>query len=629
MKHTLVFPALFAIAIPVWGQAHAVLPIHDGTRILQSGSLAVEVGDPDDPSCRWNQGLRFSPAANVIQVRLNGREFCYAPKDGGRLTFAGGFPMEFDIGQESYQPDPPGYNEGKSGDPFLKIGVGILTRNSAAYNFSSSYPVVELATTTTTWEADRARFVQTLNGTANGYAYRLEEDVIVKNDSLIMHTVLSNTGTKPFTTEQYLHNFSAFSNRPVGPNYRVKFPYAIEPTPEVKRWEPPTLVPGGRKPVVENTNGAMTRLENTIVYSKAVSGVPKIWITLPEDYQGPDMFSVEQSDTGQRMIVDSTWRSAYVGIWTQDYNVSPEHFLIIDLAPGEQAVFTRTYRFFVDGSSRQDVDGDRVVNGRDLACLAGTWLKTPGREGWNAAGDISPVPDDHVDLLDLAVLGQTWGRSALDPQPAAHWSLDDGAGPVAADSVADRHGSLLGFPADDSQWVEGRIQGALNFDGADDVIEVGDYPGVGGLQARTVAAWLKVPDTPLQIQPLVAWGDDGPGASWALVVGDDGRLRLSNGAGFVAIGERPIEKDWYHVAVVLDPVDPRRPLISDVFLYLNGERDLIHDMVEAEIDTGMNGTLRIGGTQDPGIPTFLGILDEVAVYPYAICPTAIRQMAQR
>ncbi len=629
MKYRFLFPMLAVIASPVWAQAEAIDPIHAGTRILQSGNLAVELGDPDDPNCRWNRGLRFSPVANVIQVRLHGREFAYAPRDGGRRTFVGGFPMEFDIGQESYQPDPPGYNEGRNGDPFIKVGVGILTRNNAAYNFSGGYPIVELATTTTTWETDRAHFVQTLNGTANGYAYRLEEVVIVKNDSLIMRYVLTNTGTKPFTTEQYLHNFSAFSNRPVGPNYRIKFPYAIEPSPEVKRWEPPTLVPGGRKPAVQNKNGPMTLLENTIVYSKAANGVPKIWVTKPEDYLGADSFSMEQSDTGQRMIVDSTWRSAYVGIWTTDYNVSPEQFLIIDLAPDEQAVFTRTYRFFVDGSLRQDCDGDRMVNGRDLACLAGTWLRTPDRDGWDAAGDMSLEPEDHVDLRDLAVLGQTWGRSAMDPQPAAHWAFDDGADLVATDSVAEGHGSLLGFPTDDSQWVEGEVNGALSFDGTDDVIEVADYTGVSGKQACTVTAWFQVPDTPEQIQPLVSWGSAVPGTSWILMIGADGRLRLSNGVGFVAIGERPVGTDWYHVAAVLDPVDPRRPLVSDVFLYLNGQRELIHSMVEAEIDTGLGSPLRIGGAQDAVMPTFAGVIDEVAVYPYALDMTAIRQMAGR
>jgi hypothetical protein len=104
MAHRLLFLVLTVTLSPAWCQAEAVQPIHNGTRILQSGGLAVEIGDPDDPNCRWNTGLRFSPVANIVQIRLNGREFCYAPRDGGRLTYKGGFPMEFDIGQESYQP---------------------------------------------------------------------------------------------------------------------------------------------------------------------------------------------------------------------------------------------------------------------------------------------------------------------------------------------------------------------------------------------------------------------------------------------------------------------------------------------------------------------------------------------
>lgn len=162
MKKTLLFllsTALFATFIQSASAVDNPRPVHAGTRILHSGSLVVEVGDPDSPDCRWNRGLRFSPVANIIQVQLNGREFCYAPMSGGALNYLGGLPMEFDIGQESFQTDPPGYNEGANGSSFLKIGVGILRRNSSPYNFSSSYPVVELAHTTTTWQRDRAHFV--------------------------------------------------------------------------------------------------------------------------------------------------------------------------------------------------------------------------------------------------------------------------------------------------------------------------------------------------------------------------------------------------------------------------------------------------------------------------------------
>lgn len=603
-------------------------PVHAGTRILRSGNLVVEIGDPDSLDCRWNQGLRFSPVANIIQVKLNGREFCYAPVTGGSLSYVGGLPMEFDIGQESFQPDPPGYNEGSNGSPFLKIGVGILTRNASPYNFSSSYPVVELAQTTTTWEPDRARFVQTLSGTANGYSCRFQEDVIVKNDTLLLVYVLTNTGTKTFTTEQYLHNFLTFSQQGVGPNYRVYFPYDITASPEVQLWQPPQLEKVGRGGYeFVDKNPPMARLENMILYTKPISSVPKTWIYKPEDYLGPDTIAIEQTDVGQRVIIDSTLRSAYVGIWTTSYQVSPEQFVFITLVPGEQAMFTRTYTFSTDGSMRQDSTGDHAVNGNDLKALSMAWLTAPGAASWDPSCDVSDPPDDRIDNKDIAALGQVWNRDAASPAPVAHWSLDETSGLVATDGISSRNGTLVGFIGDDSQWVTGRAGGALELDGTDDYVEVENYPGVIGKNPRAVLAWIKTRGVPTCTLPVIAWGKDEPGAYWLMEVDEDQRLRLSCGSGFISANEQQIgDGDWHHIAVVLDPVDPKRPLISDILLYLDGEHRTMYKMEEADIDTGDIENVRIGSAYGPDQNTFAGVIDDVMIFNVVVGYTAIQRV---
>ena len=602
-------------------------PVHAGTRLLRSGNLVAEIGDPDSPDCRWNKGLRFSPVANILQVRLNDREFCYAPPTGGSLSYLGGLPMEFDIGQESFQPDPPGYNEGSNGSPFLKIGVGILTRNASPYNFSSSYPVVELAQTTTTWEPDRARFVQTLSGTANGYCCRFQEDVIVKNDTLLLVYVLTNTGTKTFTTEQYLHNFLTFIQQGVGSKYRVYFPYDITASPEVELWQPPQLEKVGRGGYeFVDKNPPMVRLENMILYTKPISSVPKTWIYKSEDYLGPDTIAVEQSDVGQRVIIDSTLRSAYVGIWTTSYQVSPEQFVFITLAPGEQATFTRTYTFSTDGSMRQDATGDHAVNGNDLKALSTAWLTAPGAANWNPSCDVSDPPDDRIDNKDIAALGQVWNRDATNPAPVAYWSLDETTGLVAADGIGSHNGTLVGFIGDDSQWVTGRVGGALELDGTDDYVEVENYPGVGGKNPRAVLAWIKTQGVPTDALPVIAWGKDEPGAYWLLEVDEDQRLRLSCESGFISANVQQIgDGNWHHIAVVLAPVDPKRPLISDVLLYVDGERRTMYKMEEAEINTGNIENVRIGAAHGPENNTFAGVIDDVMIFNAVVGLAAIQQ----
>ncbi len=629
MKKTLFFLLSTAVLATIYRAAWAAdnpQPIHAGTRILHSGNLVVEVGDPDSPDCRWNQGLRFSPVANVIRVQLNDRDFCYAPINGGALNYLGGLPMEFDIGQESFQPDPPGYNEGSNGSEFIKIGVGILKRNASPYNFSSSYPVVELAQTKTTWGPDRAHFVQTLSGTANGYSYQLEEDVIVKNDRILMHYVLTNTGTKTFTTEQYLHNFLTFSQRNVGPNYRVYFPYQMTTSPQVREWEPPVFGQVGRKPGFIDSNPPMVGLENMILYTKTISSVPKTWVYKPDDYLGPDTIAVEQSDTGQRVIIDSSLRSAYVGIWTTSYQVSPEQFIFITLAPGEHATFTRTYKFSTDGSMPQDCTGDQIINGNDLLALSSAWLSEPGQANWNPSCDVSDPADDRINNTDLAFLSQVWHQDVTAPVPVAHWPLNETTGLVAADSSGSYDGSLLGFSADDSHWVTGRLDRGLELDGTDDYVEVEGWPGICGKNPRAVFTWLKTQGIPSGKLPIIAWGQKHPGAYWLLEVDEDQRLRLSCESGFISANEQQIgDGNWHHVAVVLDPVYTERPLVSDVLLYVDGERRTIYKMEEAEINTGCIENVRIGRAHGPDNNTFAGTLDEVEIFDVVVGPTAVRQ----
>jgi hypothetical protein len=629
MKKTLILlsAALLLIVIQT-AAADDPQPVHAGTRILQSGSMVVEVGDPDSPDCRWNQGLRFSPVANIIQVTLDGLEFCYAPVTGGSLSYLGGLPMEFDIGQESFQPDPPGYNEGSNGSPFLKIGVGILTRNSSAYNFSSNYPIVELAQTTTTWQRDRANFVQTLSGTADGYSCRLEEDVIVKNNSIILNYVLTNTGTKEFTTEQYLHNFLTFSNRNVGPDYRVYFPYDMTASPQLQLWQPPQFGQVGRSPGFIDTNPPMVSLENMVLYTKTISSVPKTWIYKPDDYLGTDSVAVEQSDIGLRVIIDSSIRSAYIGIWTTSYQVSPEQFVFITLAPGQHAEFTRTYTFSADGSIPQDCTGDRIINGNDLFALSSAWLSEPDQANWDSSCDVSV--DDIINNKDFAALAQAWNQDVNAPEPVAYWPMNETSGIVAADDMGSYDGSLVGFSEDDSQWVTGHLGAGLEFDGSDDYVEVEAFSGICGTKPRSVVAWIRTDGIPVDKLPIITWGQKQPEEYWLLEVDEDQRLRLSCESGFISANQQQVgDGNWHHIAVVLDPVDSARPLISDVLLYVDGQRRTIYKMQESHINTGCLENVRIGASHEPNSNTFAGIIDEVTIFDIAVSPTLVQTLSSK
>ncbi len=606
------------------GQTQAQpLSVHSGTRILQSGSLVAEIGDPESAECRWNKGLRFSPVANVLRAQLCGQEFLYAPVGGGALSYLGGLPMEFDIGQEAFQPDPPGYNEGKSGDPFLKIGVGILRRDGGAYNFSANYPVIELARTTAAWQPDRVHFVQTLTGNANGYCYYLEEDVIVKNDRLIMNYLLRNTGSKPFTTEQYLHDFVCFSGRSVGPNVRLTFPYDFTTNPAVTPWQPS----GRIRSIMAAAAAVYVRIANSIEFMDKASGVPKIWIYKPSGYAGPELCAVEHTETQQRVVIETSIPAAYVGIWTTDYQISPEQFLQVTLAPGEEARFSRTYTFRTDGFLPQDSTGDNTVNGADLSLQSSAWLTRPGDQGWQPACDISSVKDDIVDLRDFAALACQWRQERGLPSPIAHWKLDETAGVTAADERGQHSGVLRNFANDNSQWVVGASAGGLRFDGIDDYIEISHLPIMPTGNPRTIAAWIKLNNIPTASQTVLVWGEQPPADHWRLEVDANRRLRFFCGAGYAAASRAVGDTQWHHIAVALDPLVSNRPHVSDLRLYVDARPQAVYELSEQELTANVFEDLRIGAPYDPAArQPFNGIIDDVRLYDTALSPAHVRQI---
>jgi hypothetical protein len=539
------------------------------------------------------------------------------------LTYLGGLPMEFDIGQEAFQPDPPGYNEGKSGDPFLKIGVGILRRDGGAYNFSTNYPVIELAHTTATWQPDRAHFVQALTGNANGYCCYLEEDVIVKNDRLIMNYLLRNTGSKPFTTEQYLHDFVCFSGRSVGPSVRLSFPYDFTTNPTVTPWQPS----GRIRSIMAAAAAVYVRIANSIEFMDKASGVPKIWIYRPQGYAGPELCAVEHAETQQRVVIETSIPAAYVGIWTTDYQVSPEQFLQVTLAPGEETRFSRTYTFRVDGFVPQDSTGDNTVNSADLSLLSSAWLHRPGDKGWQPACDIFSVKDDMIDFRDFAALAGQWRREAGLPSPMAHWEFDETTGVTAFDERGQHSGVLRNFPNDNSQWVVGASAGGLRFDGIDDYVEISHLPSMPIGNPRTIAAWIKLNNIPTADQTVLVWGQQLPAEHWRLEIDANRRLRFFCGAGYAVASRVVGDTQWHHIAVALDPLVPSHPHVSDIRLYVDARPQAIYELGEQELTANAMENLRIGAPYDPtASPPFNGILDDVRLYDAALSPAHVRQI---
>jgi hypothetical protein len=150
------------------------------------------------------------------------------------------------------------------------------------------------------------------------------------------------------------------------------------------------------------------------------------------------------------------------------------------------------------------------------------------------------------------------------------WRFDETSGTIAQDSSGNGHdGTLLGDPV----WGAGKIGGALEFDGTDDVVVLGAVDVVG--PGITMAGWLKPDDFDINdgrvLTKAVEWGEND---HWwmlsTIAAGGEIRLRFrlkttdEQGTTTLIADSGVLEtEEWQHAAATWDG--------SMMRLYLNGE----------------------------------------------------------
>ena len=67
------------------------------------------------------------------------------------------------------------------------------------------------------------------------------------------------------------------------------------------------------------------------------------------------------------------------------------------------------------------------------------------------------------------------------------WKFDEGQGDIAYDSAGENHGTVY-----DTNWTTGIIDGALNFDGDADYVDLGNDESLKPPLPVTLSAWIKL-----------------------------------------------------------------------------------------------------------------------------------------
>jgi hypothetical protein len=249
-------------------------------------------------------------------------------------------------------------------------------------------------------------------------------------------------------------------------------------------------------------------------------------------------------------------------------------------------------------------------------------------ENWNGLMSDACVYDRALSagevmfLADLRATPVNPGTNGL----VAFYALD---GDTNDSSGNELHGTIVGEPA----FVEGPIGMALELDGVDDHVNLGNPPALDfGTGDFTISAWVNLTTTE-RATVYAKGGDNSGGIRYTLAMGEanDNRMTLTTDDDSTkrqALGSTVVnDGEWHHVVGMRSG--------DTTLVFVDGDKDGAIDVPEGyDLSGSSQANALIGAITDARDATgatlekfYTGILDEVAIYDRALSGGEIRYLA--
>jgi hypothetical protein len=122
--------------------------------------------------------------------------------------------------------NPIGYDEAKTGEGFLRIGVGVLEKpDEPRYAFVTPYKILNSGRWKVKKGSSGIAFVHELKSEKYEYVYKKTITLTKDKPELMIEHTLVNKGKTILETDVYNHNFFVIDREPTGPDFIVKFPF--------------------------------------------------------------------------------------------------------------------------------------------------------------------------------------------------------------------------------------------------------------------------------------------------------------------------------------------------------------------------------------------------------------------
>ena len=323
---------IFASSAPCANLPHGDHP----QATLHQGSTVAVVFLPDAKS-GYYRASRFDWAGVVPCLNVQGHTFfgewfsTYDPLLNDAIT---GPVEEFRSNDGAL-----GYEQARPGQPFVKIGVGVLRRLDATpYQFGITYPLLDGGAWSTSTGPDHVTSTQVLHA-PTGVAYRYQKTLRLEENgaSLVLEHSLTNLGRQPIITDVYDHDFYMLDGQPTGPGMRVHFAFPPKSIP------PPTGNADGTLEPAATVEGSDLVYKQPLAPHQTVASYLGGYGPTAADYD--ITFSDSTSGLSVRQTADHPISRLY--LWSIPATVAPEAYIHLDIAPGATEHWTIRYAFHV------------------------------------------------------------------------------------------------------------------------------------------------------------------------------------------------------------------------------------------------------------------------------------------
>lgn len=287
---------------------------------LKNNNYTILVDHPFENYC----GSRFDWTGKITQLHFQNTSILSSENLSNKNEHGFGRGLYNEFGIDS----PLGFKEAKIGEWFHKIGVGLLLKDDHSYDFNKVYKI-KPAEFSVLHERDKI-IISCNSESVNGFAYRLNKQIELHENTFSIRSELENTGEKEIVTNEYNHNFIGINNGPIGENIILKFPFQVNPK------ELHEIVNPGNKVKIASSDLEFNAIPQEPFFFSNLSGhklVDAAW---------------ELHDLNSKIGIRETgnFQTQSINVWGSKHVISPELFIKIHISPGESKEWTRTYEVF-------------------------------------------------------------------------------------------------------------------------------------------------------------------------------------------------------------------------------------------------------------------------------------------